>query len=274
MQATLAAISATEIHSFIQTADQATFEDKDEDGERVPMLVRTLDLSHWTAIMYSATKNKEQGIVRFKQAYSVLSDILDHDKKDLEEAKFHTWAVKVALKAANPHESWSNKPSPILGVSLDGTYSSPSSIHPLLSCLNIEQAHKAAFEELSESILYTQTEANRASLEAIGRGPVIPLLPTRTIEDQLNTRSHHTWCLNNINLMVPITIPMWKIWAYLFDQEVKRSEERALNCQNMLRELIILSNAFPLSLFNHHKYNTTKIQVLAKQNVLTVNPRV
>jgi hypothetical protein len=238
------------------------------------MLVRTLDLSHWTAIMFTATEKTEQGITRLKQAHSILSDILDHDEKDLEEAEFHTRAVEAALKATNPHESWGNEPTPITGISLDDTCSSPSAMHPLLSRLNIEQAHKAAIEELSESITYIQTKANCAALEATGRGPAIPFLPARAVEDQMNTRSHHTWCLSNINLMAPITIPMWKIWVYLSDQEVKRCKERALNCQNMLREPIILSNAFPLSFFDHHKCNTTKIQVLAKQNVSTVNPRV
>jgi hypothetical protein len=84
-------------------------------------------------------------------------------------------------------------------------------MHPLLNRLNIEQAHKAAIEELSESITYTQTEANRAALEATSRGPAIPFLPARAVEDLLNTRSHCTWCLSNINLMAPITIPLWKI---------------------------------------------------------------
>jgi hypothetical protein len=274
VQATLATISANEIHSYIQDADRTAFEDKDEDGEHAPMMISTLDLSHWTAIMFTAAENTEQGLAKLMQAHSVLSTILERDEKDLEEAEFHTRAVEAALKATNPHETWSNESASIPTVPLDGTSSSPSAMHPLLSRLNIAQAHQAAIEELSESITYTQTEANHAALEASGRGPAIPFLPARAVEDQLNTKSHRTWCLNNINLMAPITIPMWKIWAYLSDQEVKRCEERALNCENLLREPIILSNAFPLALFDHHKCNTTKIQVLAKQNVMTVNPCV
>jgi hypothetical protein len=172
------------------------------------MLVRTLDLSLWTAVMFTATENTEQGIARLKQAHSILSVILDRDKKDLEEAEFHIRAIEVALKAANPYETWSNESTPIPGISLDGTNSNPSALHPLLNCLNIAQAHKAAIEELSESITYIQTEANRAALEASGRGLAIPFLPARVVEDQLNTKSHRTWCLSNINLMAPITISM------------------------------------------------------------------
>ena len=140
--------------------------------------------------MFTATKNTEQGIAKLKQAHSILSVILDCDEKDLEEAKFHTRAVEVALKAANPHETWSNEPTPIPGISLDGTNSSPFTLRPLHNCMDIVQAHKVTIEELLESITYIQTEANHAILEASGRGLAIPFLPVQVIEDQLNTKSH------------------------------------------------------------------------------------
>jgi hypothetical protein len=40
--------------------------------------------------MFTTIEKTEQGIARLKQAHSVLSDILDRDEKDLEEAEFHT----------------------------------------------------------------------------------------------------------------------------------------------------------------------------------------
>jgi hypothetical protein len=146
-------------------------------------------------------------------------------------------------------------------------------LHPLLSRINIALVHKSAIEDLSESIQNTQAEAMRASLEASGRGPAIPFTPARAVEEQLASRSHRTWCVSNINLLAPISIPMWKLWASLSDVEVKASKDKALNRLDLLKDPIMIPNAFPLAMFDHHKCTTTKVQVLAKQDMLTYPPR-
>jgi hypothetical protein len=108
VQATLAAIREPEIHTFIQTKDLAAYEDLDDDGEHTPMLLSTLDLSHWTAIMWVAMEDKEKGLARLFQAHAALGTLLDDDEKDLEEAKRNTRAVEIVLRANNPHENWGN----------------------------------------------------------------------------------------------------------------------------------------------------------------------
>jgi hypothetical protein len=51
----LASISGIEIHDFVQTTDNAALLDKDEDGEHAPFLLSTLDVSHWTSIIFVST---------------------------------------------------------------------------------------------------------------------------------------------------------------------------------------------------------------------------
>jgi hypothetical protein len=153
VQVALAAITEPEIHKFVQSKDHEALEDKDEEGEHAPTLLATLDLSHWTAIMAAALEDKEKGLTRLKQAHAVLSIVLDRDEQEIEEALRNIKTVEVALRAANPHEKWpTTDPKIAPTTSLDG--SSPSTaIHPLLAKLNIAKAHKAAIEDLSESIL-------------------------------------------------------------------------------------------------------------------------
>jgi hypothetical protein len=130
VQAVLATIRESEIHTFIQTKDLATYEDLDDDGEHAPMLLSTLDLSHWTAIMWVATEDKEKGLARLSQAHAVLGTLLDDDKKDLEEAKRNTRAVEIMLRANNPHENWRNDSSSSLSTTnLEDTSASPSVVY-------------------------------------------------------------------------------------------------------------------------------------------------
>jgi hypothetical protein len=148
------------------------------------------------------------------------------------------------------------------------------SLHPLLKRLNIEQAHYAVLEDLSETIQHTQLEAERMALEASGKGPAIPFLPCRAVEDHLALKAYNTWCLSNINLLAPITVAMWKMWVNLSDSEVKVAEERALHRWNLMKEPFMIPHAFPLAMFDHHKCTSTQVLVLVKQDVLTVNPRI
>jgi hypothetical protein len=67
---------------------------------------------------------------------------------------------------------------------------------------------------------------------------------------------------------------MWKFWTFLSDDEVKECEERALSCHNMTKkDGILIPNAFPLAMFDHHKCTTTAIMLHAKQDMMTCNPR-
>jgi hypothetical protein len=55
VQTTMVSIVGSEIHEFIQSTDGAAMLDKDEDGEHAPLLLATLDLSHWMSIMVIST---------------------------------------------------------------------------------------------------------------------------------------------------------------------------------------------------------------------------
>jgi hypothetical protein len=106
VQATIASIVGTEIHDMIQTTDNAALQDKDDDGDHTPLFLTTLDLSHWTAIMYVSTLENgvEKALARLREAYGVLANLLEKDEIELEEANSNTRVVETALRAANPHE--------------------------------------------------------------------------------------------------------------------------------------------------------------------------
>jgi hypothetical protein len=146
-------------------------------------------------------------------------------------------------------------------------------MHPMLGRLNIPHAQQAAIEDYSKCIQSTQLDQELASLDSSSKGLAIPLLPPRTVEVRLNTRSHRSWCLNNINLLVPIPTSVWKIWANLSEAEVKACEDRALSSPSQVTEALPITNAYPLALFDHHKCTTTTISLHAKQDVLTCLPR-
>jgi hypothetical protein len=111
------------------------------------------------------------------------------------------------------------------------------------------------------------------SQETAGRGLAIPFLPPRMVEVRLNSWSHRTWCLQNINLLAPIPVSVWKIWANLTEVEIKNCEDKALSMNSSLPEGTTIANGFPLALYEHHKCNTTSVKVHAKQEVLTCPPR-
>ena len=274
VQATLACVSDKEFHEFIQSSDKAALADIDDEGAHAPLMLSVLDLSHWTALMNVVTADKAAGMIRLQKAQQSLAVILDQDEVDLEDANRNTRAVEAYLRTANPHEEWTKEiPAPTVNLNDAASGDCTVKLHPLLSRLNIAPCHKTAIEDLSESIVNTQSEVTREKLEASGKGPSIPFLPPRAVEDLLATRSHRTWCVNNINLLAPITVPMWKMWANMDDKEIKICEDRALNRLYMQKEAVLIPNAFPLAMFDHHKCTTTKVQVLVKQDVITCPPR-
>ena len=105
VQAILACVDDAEIHSFIQKTHLDAFANKDDEGVHAPMLLATLDLSHWTAIMQATIVDKVAGLTRLCQVHDVFSSILDRDELELEEATCNAKKVEAYLRLANPHES-------------------------------------------------------------------------------------------------------------------------------------------------------------------------
>jgi hypothetical protein len=102
----LASISGIEIHDFVQTTDNAALLDKDEDGEHAPFLLSTLDVSHWTSIIFVSTleNGTNKALARLWEAHGLLATLLEKDELDLEEANANISLVEMALRTANPHE--------------------------------------------------------------------------------------------------------------------------------------------------------------------------
>ena len=137
-------------------------------------------------------------------------------------------------------------------------------LQPIVERLNILHAHKAAIKDYVDSIQSSQMELELASSDTSGRGPAIPFLPPRTMEVWLNSRSHRTWCLNNINLLAPIPPSVWKVWSNLFDADMKAYEDKAIQSSSPLIQGHIIPSAFPLVLYDHNKYRTSSVLVHAK----------
>jgi hypothetical protein len=260
VQATLVSTPGSEIHEFIQTTDSAALLDKDEDGEHAPLLLSTLDLSHWTLIMLVSIQENgvEKAMARLQEAHALLPNLLEKDEIDLEEATSNTRLVETALRLANPHEDWFDRPTPTKAGD------SPSVMHPILGRFNIPHVQQAAIKDYGECIQSMQLDQELAWLDSSNKGPAIPFLPQRTVEVRLNMRNHRSWCLNNINLLTPNPTSVWKIWRNLSETEVKACEDRALNSPSQVAEAHPIANAFPLALFDHHKCTTTSISLHAK----------
>ena len=157
VQATIGCIADPEFHDFIQTSDKNAMANQDEEGVHAPLILSTLDLSHWTALMNAATTDPKLGITRLRQAHEVLHVLLDRDEQELAEAERNCRAVESYLRVANLHESWTKDEIPLPTVNLNSGSSRTSivNVHPLLSRLNITPAHKTAIEDLSENIQNT-----------------------------------------------------------------------------------------------------------------------
>ena len=272
VQVTLTAIDEPEIHTFIQKTDMAALSDIDDDGEHAPLLLETLDLSHWVSIMYAFLEKKEDGLAKLTQAHAVLGELLERDELEYKEAEQNTKLVEAALINANPQDKiiTDSNSGPIISLDESCLTLDP---HTLLSKLNLGES-QTTVSDLKESIYFSQSEQQRSEVEAAGKGPCIPFLPSRAVEQLLATRAHRTWCLQNANLLAPISILMWKFWGNLSDAEVKKCEEQALSCTGLLKIPVVIPNAFPLAMYDHHKCTSTTVQVLIKQDVLTCPPRI
>jgi hypothetical protein len=112
-----------------------------------------------------------------------------------------------------------------------------------------------------------QDDKATAILLASGKGHVVPLIPARLIEEQVAYRGHKCWVLPKINLLVPTSIGMWKLWTFISNDEVKTLKRNVINMIVMLRDAQDISHSCPLSYFDHQKCSTPKTRFLTKQGL-------
>jgi hypothetical protein len=99
IQEIVASIVGNEIHKYIKSMDKEALLDKDKDGEHSPLLTETLNLSHWTSMMFMSTLDRgvEKALGHLREAHNVLANLLEKDKFDLQEAITNTRLVEAAL---------------------------------------------------------------------------------------------------------------------------------------------------------------------------------
>ena len=85
VQATLATIAKLEIHWFIQETNKAALQDLDDEGEYALLLLITLGLPHWIAIMIASIADREKKLKRLREAHQALGKLLEKDELDFEE---------------------------------------------------------------------------------------------------------------------------------------------------------------------------------------------
>ena len=105
------------------------------------------------------------------------------------------------------------------------------------------------------------------------KGPVVPIRPPRSVELLVADFQHRMWAVGNTNLISPISIPMWKAWAGLSDNEVESYKKQAMNNVGVLRAPIDLLHAFPLNMYDHSKCTTLEVKLHTKQDLPTGHNR-
>jgi hypothetical protein len=45
------------------------------------------------------------------------------------------------------------------------------------------------------------------------------------VEEQLVNKGYRVWALGNINLLAPISIPMWKLWGNMSNKRDRLAQE-------------------------------------------------
>jgi hypothetical protein len=88
----------------------------------------------------------EKGIAWLREAHGMLTNLLEKDEMELEEANNNTRVVETALRAENPHEDWSDRPPSMRPTD------SINSTHPMLARLNIPEAQKETIEDYGKNI--------------------------------------------------------------------------------------------------------------------------
>lgn len=179
--------------------------------------------------------------------------------------------VEIAIKRENPHEEWADIDN-IAAIALIGDKN--NNTHPMFSRMHIDLAHKAALEDFFENLNTTMKERDLASLTASDRGPTVPLIPPRTIEDLPPARGHRIWIAGSVNLLAPIPLAVWRFWLNLSIKDVDTCTDHAINASAIQKDLIELVRAFPLSMYDHQKCSTLEVKVHTKQDLQTAPPRI
>ena len=268
VQTTLAAIDMPEFHSCVQELDTAAINDVDEEGVHAPLLLDTLDLAAWTSLFVLTTADRPKTIERIRCAQSKLPDLLIEDETEAVRSAQLAQKIESILKLANEDALTVDAARTVLGPEQLTTADS----HPLLAKMNISEADKSALEDFSEGIQSSQAEKHKHTMVA-SKGPVVPLKPPRSVELLVTDFQHRMWAIGNTNLLAPISIPMWKVWAGFSDQEVECCKKQALNNIGVLRAPMDLMHAFPLTMFDHSKCTTLDVKLHTKQDLPTGHNR-
>lgn len=246
------------VHEFIQTSDSEALTQSTDDGEP-ELLLLTLDLAMWTRIFEFANKDTPKALERLKELQSKLHDINTRDSLEHEEARINVGLVEAAIRQANfrpaPEES---KPGDMSALD-----------HPFLFGMQIDKAHKAALEDFNEAILASQSQNEQATLSRSSDSLSIPFIPPRAVEDLVAQRHHRVWTIGNLNVLAPIPISVWRVWANLKPEEIETCEKAAQHNNTFINGAHKLLHSFSLSLFRFGKCSTPEVQVLVKQDLPT-----
>lgn len=266
IQATLAAVNPPEIHKFVQETDLAAINSAGEEGEPL-LLLTVLDLSQWSRIFEVANTDLPNALGRLKELHASMQQILIRDEMELAEAKRNTTVVEVAIRHANNQAEDSGSSSQ-LKMPESGTFN-----HPFLANLVIDDAHKAALEDLQDAIMTTQIEREQETLVASGRHLAVPFVPARTIEDQMPAKDHRVWATGNVNSLAPILTSTWRIWGGLNKADLDEYKDAALHGRKLISNGENLVNAFALYGFDHSKCTVTNVKLHIKLEVPTAKDR-
>ena len=177
----LARMHSSDIHSFIQTSDTEALAQCSDEGESLLLLLTVLDLAMWTRIFEFANTETSKAIERLKEMHSKLADICTRNNLEYEEARIDVGLVEAAIREANCRSPPEDTKPPINNAGLD---------HPFLFGLQISDAHKAALEDLSDSIAASQTQSKQANLSKSSDSFSIPFIPPRAVEDLVIAKYH------------------------------------------------------------------------------------
>ena len=261
----LAGMHNPDIHSYIQTTDLEAISQNSDEGESPPLLLMILDLAMWTRIFEFANTDSVKALERLKEMHSKLVDICSRDIFEYEEACTNVGLVEVAIREANCRPPAEDSKLTVNNAGLD---------HPFLFGLQISEAHKAALEDLTESIAASQSQTEQANLSRSSDGLAIPFIPPRAVEDLVAQKHHQVWTIGNLNLLAPITLSMWRVWANLSAEEIKACEAAAQNNTTFISGYIHkLVHPFSLSLYRFGKCATKEVQILTKLDIPTAKDR-
>jgi hypothetical protein len=71
------------------------------------------------------------------------------------------------------------------------------------------------------------------------KGPIVPIKSSKSIELLVADFQHRMWAVGNTNLIASISIPMWKAWVGMSDNEVEGCKKQTMNIVGVLRAPMI-----------------------------------